>query len=158
MKDAPRMSEEPPQSSDQQPNRLRPMLGIGVPLGSSFNDLFAGGASVWLKIVGGAIATPLAVMVLVLRSKRRGNTALPDDPAIIAIAIAGCGMVGAGLGGLLSLKDVVQTRLADGKPVSLPLKLLFGFGIWSLLLVWFPGIIVLTLVVTILLLSYQIIG
>jgi len=152
------MSEEPPKSSDQQPNRFRPTLGTGVPLGSSFNDLFSGGASVWLKIVGGAIATPLAVVLLVLRSKRRGNITLPDDPVIIAIALAGCAMVGGGLGGLLSLKDVVQTRLADGKPVSFPLKLLFGFGIWSLLLVWFPGIIVSTLVVTILLLSYQIIG
>ena len=101
----------------------------------------------------GAIATPLAVVVLVLRSKRRGSVALPDDPAIIAIAPLDAAVVGAGLGGLLSLKDVVQTRLADGKPVSFPLKLLFGFGIWSLLLVWFPGIIVLTLAVTILLLS-----
>lgn len=146
------MSEEPPKSIDQHSNRFRPMLGTGVPIGSSFNDLFSGGASVWLKIVGGAIATPLAVVVLVLRSKRRGSIALPDDPAILAIALAGCAMVGAGLGGLLSLKDVVQTLLADGKPVLFPLKLLFGFGIWSLLLVWFPGIIMLTLAVTILLL------
>lgn len=151
------MSEEPPKSSDQQPTRFRPMLGTNVPLGSTFNDLFSGGASVWLKIVGGAIVTPLAVVMLVLRSKRRGNTTLPDDPIIIAVAIAGCAIVGGGLGGLLSLKDVVQTRLADGKPVSYPLKLLFGFGIWSLLLVWLPGVILSTLMITILLLSFQII-
>lgn len=157
MNDASPMSEEPPKSSDRKPTRFRPMLGTNVPLGSTFNDLFSGGASVWLKIVGGALVTPIAVVMLVLRSKRRGNTTLPDDPVIIAVAIAGCAIVGGGLGGLLSLKDVVQTRLADGKPVSFPLKLLFGFGIWSLLLVWFPGIILSTLMITILLLSFQVI-
>jgi hypothetical protein len=44
------------------------MLGTGVALGSSFNDLISGGASGWMKIVGDAIATPLAVVVLVLHS------------------------------------------------------------------------------------------
>ncbi len=146
------MSEESPKSNAPQSNNVRPMLGPSIPLGSSFNDLFSGGASVWLKIVGGAVATPLAVAMLVLRSKRRGNVTLPDDPAIIAIALVALAVVGGGLGGLLSMKDVVQTRLANGKPVSFPLKLLFGFGLWSLLLVWFPGIIVSTLAGTILVL------
>ena len=124
-----------------------------LPLGSSFNDLFAGGASVWLKIIGGAFATPVAVVFFGLRASRRGGTELPENSAVIAAILSGCAVIGAILGGLLSLKDVVQTRLAVGKPVAFPLKLLFGFGIWSLLLVWFPGIIVLTFVMIILTLS-----
>jgi len=123
------------------------------PIGSSFNDLFAGGASVWLKIIGGAIATPVAVAFFALRANRKSGTELPASPAVFAAILGGCAIIGAVLGGLLSLKDVVQTRLAEGKAVTFPLKLLFGFGIWSLLLVWFPGVIVLTLVVTILTLS-----
>ena len=51
------------------------------------------------------------------------------------------------------MKDVVQNRMAEGKPVGFPLKLLFGFGMMSLLLVWFPAIIFLTLVVTLMTLS-----
>ncbi|MEZ6125856.1 MAG: hypothetical protein R3C49_22240 [Planctomycetaceae bacterium] len=147
------MGDEYTRRKGQQRKRSGRTRRTGIPLGSSFDDLFSGGASVWLKIVGGAVVTPIAVVVIALRSKRRGGVDLPHDPAVIGISLAGCSVVGAVLGGLLSLKDVVQTRLADGKPVSFPLRLLFGFGIWSLLLVWFPGIIVLTLTVTILLLS-----
>src|SRR5690606_17408837 len=108
---------------------------------------------VWLKIVGGAIATPIAVIIMALRAKRRGGLTLPDSPVVIAAVLGSCAIVGAVLGGLLSMKDVVQTRLADGKPVAFPLRLLFGFGMLLLLLIWFPGAIVLTLVVTILTLT-----
>lgn len=106
------------------------------------------GISVWLKIFGGAIATPVAVAVLVFRGLRRGAIAIPESPSLIAAALGVCAMVGAVLGGLLSLKDVVQNRLAERKPVSFVFKLLFGFGMWSLLLVWFPGILVFVLAVT----------
>ena len=139
--------------TDNQQNISRRTHATSIPLGSSFNDLFAGGASVWLKIVGGAIATPIAVIIMALRAKRRGGLTLPDSPVVIAAVLGSCAIVGAVLGGLLSMKDVVQTRLADGKPVAFPLRLLFGFGMWSLLLIWFPGAIVLTLVVTILTLT-----
>lgn len=124
-----------------------------LPHDSTFSDLFSEGPSLWLKILGGAIATPVALVVFGLRAHHRGGTKLPQDPAIIAVILGLSVIVGAALGGLLSLKDVVQTRIAEGKPVAFPFKLLFGFGIWSLLLVWFPGIIVLTLVITIITLS-----
>lgn len=139
--------------TDEQQNIPRRIHSTAIPLGSSFNDLFAGGASVWLKIAGGAIATPVAVALIALRSKRRGGMELPESPVVIAAVLGSCAIVGAVLGGLLSMKDVVQNRLADGKPVAFPLKLLFGFGMWSLLLIWFPGAIMLTLVVTILTLT-----
>lgn len=139
--------------TDEKQNIPRPIHDKSIPLGSSFNDLFAGGASVWLKIVGGAIATSVVVTLMALRSKRRGGMELPESPVVIAAVIGGAAIVGAVLGGLLSMKDVVQNRLAAGKPVAFPLKLLFGFGMWSLLLVWFPAAIVLTLVVTILTLA-----
>ena len=144
------MGDRPTQSGDRRRQRSTPVRRTGVPLGSSFNDLFSGGASVWLKIVGGAIATPVIVVVFALRSSRGGGRVLPNDPVLIAISLAACAVIGAVLGALLSLKDVVQTRLADGKPVSFALKLLFGFGLWSLLFVWFPVAIVVTLAVTIL--------
>ncbi len=134
------------------PNDFRPSNENDRQLGSSFGDFFAGGASVWLKIGIGAFATPVAVVVLGLRAKRRGGLELPS-PAIIAVILASSTLVGAVLGGLLTMKDVVQSRMAEGKPVGFPLKLLFGFGMMSLLFVWFPGIIFLTLVLTLLTLS-----
>ena len=51
-----------------------------VPLGSTLNDVFSGGASVWVKIAAGAIATPLIVAGTSLRSSRRGEVAIPNDP------------------------------------------------------------------------------
>ena len=95
----------------------------------------------WLDVAS------VAVAVLVFRGLRRGAIAIPESPALIAAALGVCAMVGAVLGGLLSLKDVVQNRLAERKPVSFVFKLLFGFGMWSLLLVWFPGILVFVLAV-----------
>lgn len=124
-----------------------------IPLVSTFDELFRGGTPVWLKIVVGAVATPILVLVCGLRANRRGGTGFPNDPIIIAAIFGGSAIVGAVLGAALSLKDVVQSRLADGKPVAFPLRALFGFGIWSLLLVWVPGIIALTLVVTMLVLG-----
>jgi len=111
------------------------------PIGSTLGDLVAEGASFWLKTVGAAIATPVVVATVALRGSRGGGVTLPKDPSVIAAILCGCAVVGAFLGGLLSLKDVVQSRLEDGKPVAIPLKLAFGFGIWSLLLVCFPGAI-----------------
>ncbi|MCR9199659.1 MAG: hypothetical protein NXI04_13520 [Planctomycetaceae bacterium] len=118
-------------------------------VGSTLGDLVAEGASFWLKTIGAAVATPVVVAVMAIRGSRRGGAMLPKDPSVIAAILCGCAVVGACLGGLLSLKDVVQTRLGEGKPVAFPFKMLFGFGIWSLLLVWFPGIILLTAIISI---------
>lgn len=112
--------------------------------------MFSGGASVWLKILGGAIATPVIVAAVANRARRRGGVEFSSDPVMIAVLLMGCALLGAVLGGLLSMKDVVQARLAAGKPVAFPLKVLFGFGIWSLVLVWSPLVIVLVFVVTML--------
>lgn len=58
------MNERP--QTDNQQNISRRTHATSIPLGSSFNDLFAGGASVWLKIVGGAIVLTLVVTILTL--------------------------------------------------------------------------------------------
>lgn len=121
-----------------------------LPFGPIFNDLFSGGASVWLKILGGAVITPIIFVSQLIAALDKSGSELSENPTFIAVVFAVFASVGAVLGGLLSLKDVVQTRLAHGKPVSFALKLLFGFGLKSLLYVWFPLVIVVTLVVTIL--------
>ena len=128
-----------------------------IPLGSTFNELFSGGTSVWIKIIGGAVATPVAVIVFALRAFRRGGPELsqnapelPQNPFVIAAILAAFVVLGAAIGGALSLKDVVASRLAAGRPVAFPIKAMFGFGIWSLLLVWFPAIIAFALVITVL--------
>ncbi len=106
-----------------------------------------------MKIIGGAIATPIIVVVLVLRGATRSQVPLPDDPVIIVLALAVCTVIGAGLGGLLAMKDFVEARKSAGRPVWFPLRLLFGFGIWSLLFVWFPAMLMLGLGITILTLN-----
>lgn len=109
---------------------------------SFFNEFFSGGASVWLKILGGAIATPIAIVVFGFKAMRKNQADMPQDLGMIAAILGGGSIVGGILGGLLTAKDVVQNRTEAGKPVPFPLKLLFGFGIWSLLFVWVPGIMV----------------
>lgn len=119
-----------------------------VPMGSTFQDLFAGGGSVWLKILGGAVCVPLVVFGALRRGNRRGGVGLPEDPTMLALILGLAAAVGAVLGALLSLKDVVQARLADNQPVAFPFRLMFGMGIRSLLVVWVPVAIVLTIIGT----------
>lgn len=141
------------QSTDSQKDRQSTNLSIyRYPFGPSFNDLFSGGASVWLKILGGAVITSIIVTMNAIPLLAESGIDV-EDPTVIAGLLAGSAPVGAVLGGLLALKDVVETRLAARKPVSFSLKLLFGFGLKSLLLVWFPLAIVVTFVVTILMVS-----
>ena len=133
----------PDKVSDRAHNKM-------IPMGSTFHELFSGGASVWLKIAGGAIATPVVMAMYALRAERRGGNALPKDPSVLTAILVACVVVGAAIGAALCLKDVVHSRLKDGRPVAFPARALFGYGMWSLLLVWFPGIVVLTLLVTLL--------
>lgn len=95
----------------------------------------------------GAVATCVAIGLGLARSERRGGE-LEMDSTIVGIIFAGGAVLGAAMGAALSFKDVVETRRAEGKPVAFPLKLLFGYGIWSLLLIWFPGVLFLTFVIT----------
>lgn len=104
---------------------------------STFQDLCAEGPSIWLKIAGGALATPCAVLWGLARANRRGGVAMPSDPVVLAVVVVCSIAAGAVLGAALSLKDVVEARLQTEKPVALPLKLLFGLGFRSLLL-WIP--------------------
>ena len=120
-----------------------------IPMGSMFHELFSGGASVWLKIAGGAIATPIVMAMYILRANRRDGDALPKDPGVLAAILVACILVGAVIGAALCLKDVVHSRLKDGRLVAFPARALFGYGLWSLLLVWFPGITVLSLIIII---------
>ena len=123
-----------------------------IPLGSTFHNLFSGGASVWLKILGGAIVMPVVALKSMVRGNHQGAMELSVDPIVITIIFGACVILGGFLGAALSLKDIVQDRLDTDKPVSFPMKLLFEFGLWSLLLVWFPGVFVITLLMTVLVL------
>ena len=113
--------------------------------GSSLNDLFTGGASVWIKIIGAAVVTPVIVFASNRRGRNGGVNFLSDFPTAIAV-FGGAAIVGAFLGAALSMRDVVDRRLADGKPVGSVLRLFFGRGITTVL-VWIPLFIVLLVVV-----------
>ncbi len=108
-----------------------------IPLGSSFNDLFSGGASVWMKILGAAVAVPVAVFVYGRKATRNSSSGPFSDSATLAMILIGSSAVGAFLGAALSMKDVVDRRRANGQPVAFPLRLLFGFGIFSIF-AWIP--------------------
>jgi hypothetical protein len=123
-----------------------------IPWTSTLNDLFSGGASVWFKIGGAAVATPLIAFFSALRAERSEDMHHPRDPWLMATIFICLTVAGAVLGAALSLKDIVQARMTAGRPVAFPLKLFFGFGIWSLLLVWCPlslGIVTAATVITI---------
>ena len=107
---------------------------------SSFNDLFSGGASVWLKIAGAAIVAPAIVFGASRKMARQGNELFADLPTTIGV-LAGTSVVGAFLGAALSMKDVVAKRIEDGKPVNWFLRLFFARGILTVL-AWVPFFIV----------------
>jgi len=112
---------------------------------SSLNELFSGGASVWVKIVGAAIAVPVVVLVASRRMARQGNDLFADGPTAVGV-LAGCAVVGAFLGAALSMKDVVAKRIEEGKPVNWFLRLFFARGILTVF-AWIPFFIVAMVVV-----------
>lgn len=107
---------------------------------SSFNDLFSGGASVWLKIAGAAIVAPLIVFGATRKMARQGNDPFANTQTALAV-LAGSAVVGAFLGAALSMKDVVKKRIEDGKPVNWILKLFFARGIVTVF-AWIPFFII----------------
>lgn len=109
-------------------------------MNSSFNDLFTGGVSVWLKIVGAAIVVPIAVFGATRKMARQGNDPLADSSTAIGILV-GSALIGGFVGAALSMKDVVKTRLEEGKPVSWVLRLFFARGILTIF-AWIPFVIV----------------
>ena len=114
---------------------------------STLGELMALGPAIWIRIAGGALAAPIAVVWGYARARRRGAFQGPLNPVVAGVVLVITLLAGAVLGAALSLKDVVEERLAAGRPVALPLKLLFGLGMKSLL-IWIPIAIFGTLVVT----------
>ena len=113
-------------------------------------DIFTSDKSVWLKMLGAAVATPVLLVIVMKKAQRRGGPAIDlTSPKNLALLL-GSTVVGAVLGGLLTAKDVIQRRMQKGEPVAFPWILLFGKGLISLLCVWFPLAIGITFVMTML--------
>lgn len=113
--------ESPPENESGKTQSGRKASG-GIPGGSTFNEIFQSDRSIWIKILGGAVATPIILVVLMLRAKRRGGGAGAaidlSSPTMIG-ALAASMVFGGILATLLTAKDVVQRRLANGQPVAL---------------------------------------
>lgn len=118
-----------------------------IPMGSTFDDVFRSGASIWVKIGVGAVAAPLFVLFYGLRGGRGGAMDIREHPIASTVGMLCVAVVGGFLSAALTFKDVVSERMANGQHVPLPLKLLFGYGMKSLLLVWVPLVFILVIVV-----------
>ncbi|PHQ31661.1 hypothetical protein [Rhodopirellula bahusiensis] len=95
--------------------------------------------SAWKKILIGAVVTPVVVAGLVRRFMvRNADKEFEIDIMSIGLLLVLASVVGGLLGGLLAWKDRVEHRVANNLPISFPSKLLFGYGILSLILVWVP--------------------
>lgn len=119
---------------------------------SFINFLTTGGVSSLLKIGGAAgVTAALAGKFLLKTARKEQSPSLFTSDlqqAISVLAIAA--MIGAVLGGLLVVKDYVTHLHERSRPVPMPLDLLFGRGVLSLVLVWVPLITFGTLVVSLL--------
>lgn len=95
--------------------------------------------SAWIKVLIGALTTPLVVVAFLVGQVFAGAAGGAWITASIVIPMLVCaGLVGGALGALLALKDYVDKRLLAGQPITFPLRLFFGYGLWSLLAVWLP--------------------
>lgn len=140
---------ESSQSSQARPSTRGTKSSGGIPGGSTFNDIFQSDRSIWIKILGGAVATPIILVVLMLRAKRRGGGAGANidltSPTMLGV-LAGSVVLGGALGALLTAKDVVQRRLANSQPVAFPWRLLFGMRMVSVGCVWIPVTIIVIII------------
>jgi hypothetical protein len=121
-----------------------------LPFKEEFDDLFREDRSIWWKILGGAAAAALAVLLAVWRGANREQGKATFGPAAIAVIVVVAAFLGALVAVLLSLKDVVRRRMDSGQRVSRLLRVYFGGGavslmVWVLtvLLLGIPAIIVL---------------
>ncbi|GAB5513141.1 MAG: hypothetical protein Rhob2KO_08660 [Rhodopirellula baltica] len=106
---------------------------------------------VWKKVLIGAVVTPVVVGGMTRRFMVRNADKQYDlDPIAIGLLLVLSSVVGGLLGALLAWKDRVEYRRANNLPISFPSKLLFGYGIISLVLVWVPIAIFGTLLVLVL--------
>jgi hypothetical protein len=122
------------------------------PLQSELDDLFRSSRGIWWKVAGGAVAG--AVVTTVLSLKRRQGAQGFDQFSIAEkiLVVVGAGIIGAIMAIVLSLKDVVERRIEQGKPVNPILKLCFAFR-WVSIVVWFVTIMVIVFAATLILLS-----
>jgi hypothetical protein len=97
------------------------------------------------KVYACTVGTILIVGVSVVMAMVQGQLPKPNFFQGFQLLI-GTATVGAGIGVLLAVKDYVHSRIANQIAVSLPLRLAFGFGIFSLLLFWIPCAITITFV------------
>ena len=112
---------------------------------STVDDLLGVGRSLWLKMAACSAVT-LAMVAAVFLEGEQEPLAVLAAPATV-ISMLGAVVVGALIGVALSMKDVVEQRVREGKPVAFPLKLLFGFGFASALL-WMLLVILTVFAVT----------
>ena len=111
-------------------------------LAATIGKPFQSGNSIWVKTIAAAVIVPIVVFSLGHRREGEKGPSLPTDTVSVVCIAIGCVIGGGILGAALGLKDIVRRRRAAGEPVSLPLKLLFGYGVFSLILVWMPLAIV----------------
>lgn len=117
-----------------------------------WNDVFRSGASLWLKMLGGAVVTGSAALIgLGKMTSEAGHE--PHTPGFVAGVTGVAAVVGALLGAALCIKDVVQARLAAELPVAWTLRVLFAHGMVSLLCVWCPLVIVATMTIAVVILE-----
>jgi hypothetical protein len=123
-----------------------------IPFRRELDDVFQSDRSIWLKMGGSSIVATFAAVTSILRSNRNPHLHT-DSLAPLLIVAAGISAVAGALAALaLSLKDVVQRRVARGEPVNSVLRLYFGMGAWSLV-AWFPTVIIVTFFILIATLS-----
>ncbi|MEP1645385.1 hypothetical protein [Rhodopirellula bahusiensis] len=121
----------------------------GVGVDDQATDLIQ--TSAWKKVLIGAVATPVIVGGLTRKFMvRNAHKQFEFDPVAIGLLLVLSSIVGGLLGGLLAWKDRVEYRRANDLPISFLSKLLFGYGMISLVLVWVPIAIFGTLIVVLL--------
>ena len=123
---------------------------------STFQEIFTSDKSIWMKMLGGAAATPLLVFSMMGKAERRGGAGAESADLSMVFILLGSVVLGAVLGALLTAKDVVQRRLSNGQSVALPWVLLFGKGLISAIFIWMPLVILLTLAVVVLTLGTEV--
>ncbi|WP_437205077.1 hypothetical protein [Planctomicrobium sp. SH664] len=107
----------------------------------------ADSASLLKNVAIGAGATPLIAYSVYRKQLRRNpDSAQALDATTFAI-VAVCLVLGGGAAGaFFTMRDRVQLQKSTGTS-SLAMRILFGMGVWSILLVWVPVIIVVTIII-----------
>jgi hypothetical protein len=122
------------------------------PLQGELDDLFRSSRGILWKVAGGAVAGAAVTAAMLLKGRRGAQELDQFNITEKILVIVGAGVIGAILAIVLSMKDVVERRIEQGKPVNFLLKLYFAFR-WVSIAVWFVTIMVLVFAVTFILFS-----